>query len=1291
MMMNTLQSNFTKQLHKTLCTILLLTLYLFPNNNAIAQCHIDDWTALKALYESTGGATNWNVKTGWAEITGGLPTANCNLQNLEGVTLNSLGRVQTLYLTNNNLVGTIPEEIGYLTSIESIGLSNNYLTGEIPSTICNFINLKSIYFHDTFVTGFNNLTGSIPDCIGGLVNLEQLMVQYNNLTGEIPESIENLTQLKKLYLFQNQLSGNIPVGICELTNLTELKLSQNQLEGEIPPCLGTANGNLSSLQHFDVTSNQLTGSIPPFIGNLTNLQHLVFSTNKLTGNIPTSIGNLVNLQKFGISLNFIDGEIPDNFGDLYALQKLWMNDNNLSGSIPSGLGNLSNLNTVYLYGNNLSGTIPAFTNISNGLYLYENYFTCSNIEAGINQNLNKNLYYEPQYITPSNYNNIKSHFIDAINIGVASTTLSPTFNNATGYTYQWKQNGVVKNGETNYFITLQNIQPEDAGKYTLHIQDQSCGMGLEFVADPIYVIVEGFDLYGQEVEYNQIMVEFDNPTKRIHYENEILSPNGGWEADACNCNRELYLWQFPSTEAAADALIAINAKVQTVKTKPVVDGGFNNHVSIGDAGSYGEAFNVFRNSTNTNITENATIFLLDTGLDENGTDNASSYLMEVAPVDDCYNINTASGYNYTDESCNTNFSDDQGHGTFGFNAITNEMNQPDHIDVVPLKIFDQEGKGSLFDMTCAIYHAVDHNADIINLSAGYQGQRSGILESAINYARENGVFICTAAGNDALDIDSTPQYPAYFASQYHYVYNQYGAVIESFRYDNVISVASIDADDSLSEFSNYGQESVTLSAYGDKIHSNGSIASGSSMATYFVARELALEIATDNNRSYKDVWTDFAINCLDDNDATIGKTITGKQLNVPIEPYCESVEDLIQNGDFSIGDSNWIGNVNAVADASWEFTNSKANPNIEDGGTKAWHVTLKQNNINIEKNKRYLISFKTTPTNQRSINVRVTNAIDGQIIYFSQSVYLTKQTERKYFIFESKTIEDPNAKLAFWLGGNDHSVKIDDIVFRELSCTSLNNLVSNGHFDNDTLDWNMYVNLAAQATRSVTWGYKRSWVIDEGTGYWHLQFKQHNIELEPGTYTLSFRARSNGEKDIKVTLRDSTNDYYYEGGKNIDTNWKTFNITINVNVASTDGRLSFRFGAIKKNLFIDDIILVKEETGANQRLSNENVVITKEVNNTIEIKSAFDSIDSTLEEHINAYPNPFNDKVAVELQNLSANKGVVALYSISGKLIKQQAFNNEAIVEFNTADLLPGMYLIQVATGDKVFTQKLLK
>ena len=128
------------------------------------------------------------------------------------------GRLTELNLNNQDLTGSIPLEIGNLTSLYSLNLSRNQLSGAIPVEIGNLTNLSELYLH------YNQLTGSIPVEIGNLTNLNYLILSSNQLSGFIPAEIGNLTNLSILYLYSNQLSGAIPVEIGNLTNLSNLYL-----------------------------------------------------------------------------------------------------------------------------------------------------------------------------------------------------------------------------------------------------------------------------------------------------------------------------------------------------------------------------------------------------------------------------------------------------------------------------------------------------------------------------------------------------------------------------------------------------------------------------------------------------------------------------------------------------------------------------------------------------------------------------------------------------------------------------------------------------------------------------------------------------------------------------------------------------------------------------------------------------------------------------------------------------------------------------------------------------------
>ncbi|MCB9500855.1 MAG: S8 family serine peptidase [Deferribacteres bacterium] len=149
--------------------------------------------------------------------------------------------------------------------------------------------------------------------------------------------------------------------------------------------------------------------------------------------------------------------------------------------------------------------------------------------------------------------------------------------------------------------------------------------------------------------------------------------------------------------------------------------------------------------------------------------------------------------------------DGYGHGTHVLGIIGAETNNNEGIAGVAnrcrylvIKSIDNTGYGNDEDFRDGVLYAVDNGVDIINYSAGNPDSWVATTAQieAVNYARDNDVLLIASAGNEGAP--SSVRYPAAFAG----------------TYDNVICVSSTDADDNISDFSNYNQYQTTVFAPG---------------------------------------------------------------------------------------------------------------------------------------------------------------------------------------------------------------------------------------------------------------------------------------------------------------------------------------------------------------------------------------------------------------------------------------------------------------------------------------------
>ena len=168
-----------------------------------------------------------------------------------------------------------------------------------------------------------------------------------------------------------------------------------------------------------------------------------------------------------------------------------------------------------------------------------------------------------------------------------------------------------------------------------------------------------------------------------------------------------------------------------------------------------------------------------------------------------------------------------GHGTAIASIIAGQsehnLGLAPSASILSVEVLDKFGEGDAFTVARGVVEATDRGSDLINLSLGSDFS-SPVLESAVAYAREKGVVVVAAVGNEGMPEVAFPA-----------------------RYEGVIGVTAVDRMGRPSAFANYG-EGVDLSAPGVRVDTaweEDQIVSfsGTSGATAFVSGALVAEMS----------------------------------------------------------------------------------------------------------------------------------------------------------------------------------------------------------------------------------------------------------------------------------------------------------------------------------------------------------------------------------------------------------------------------------------------------------------
>jgi subtilisin family serine protease/PKD repeat protein len=265
--------------------------------------------------------------------------------------------------------------------------------------------------------------------------------------------------------------------------------------------------------------------------------------------------------------------------------------------------------------------------------------------------------------------------------------------------------------------------------------------------------------------------------------------------------------------------------------------------------------------------------IIDTGIDYAHPDLAANVWTNAGEivgngVDDDGNgyVDDVHGYDFYNGDGNP--MDDHYHGTHvagtigaaGDNGV-GVVGVAWRVKLMALKFLSSSGDGYTSDAVAAVNYATQNGAKFTSNSWGGGGYSSALFTAIQN----SGSVFVAAAGNDGLDTDKFPSYPA------------------SYNLPNIISVAATDRDDRLASFSNHGATTVDIAAPGVSIYSTSPSSgyrylSGTSMATPHVSGACALLFGRDASLTPAEVKTHL-MNSASRVGSLAGKVVSGARLD----------------------------------------------------------------------------------------------------------------------------------------------------------------------------------------------------------------------------------------------------------------------------------------------------------------------------------------------------------------------------------------------------------------------------
>jgi Leucine-rich repeat (LRR) protein len=268
-------------------------------------------------------------------LSGSVPTSFAGLGSMIALLLNNnhlTGTIEgifnasrqielvTIVMNDNQLSGTLPDELFLLPKLNSFGAVSNCFHGQLPATVCGASSLVTLALdglssagacRDALLPGISSsyvvhraFHGSIPACVFSLPVLTTLHLSGNGFSGSLSDA-PITPYLLDLSLSHNIITGTIPDSI-QRRNWYNLDLSYNRLEGSL---LTAFASEVLNATYFDHLSAVIGINVTQEDAQST----LSLETNRLSGNLPQVIQSRQNVSVLGSNVfacNLEESDLP---------------------------------------------------------------------------------------------------------------------------------------------------------------------------------------------------------------------------------------------------------------------------------------------------------------------------------------------------------------------------------------------------------------------------------------------------------------------------------------------------------------------------------------------------------------------------------------------------------------------------------------------------------------------------------------------------------------------------------------------------------------------------------------------------------------------------------------------------------------------------------------------------------------------------------------------------------------------------------------------------------------------